>query len=131
MSISVDVHLLSGKSACLKVEADAFVESLKHRAGIALAVPSRGRLLNLLERCLMEPKNCHRSEADSFYMSAKCSFKPPSEAVVSPRSPRSWVTDLWSLGVFNPTLLATAVRYRISCEMCSRFKLLIRHSLQF
>ena len=46
MSIFVDVHLLSGKSASLEVEADASVESLKHRAQSALAVPSRGRLAN-------------------------------------------------------------------------------------
>ena len=46
MSISVDVHLLSGKRATVEVEEDAAVESLKHRAQTALAVPSRGRLLN-------------------------------------------------------------------------------------
>ena len=46
MSISVNVHLLSGKRASVEVEADASVESLKHRAHSALAVPSRGRLLN-------------------------------------------------------------------------------------
>ena len=46
MSISVDVHLLSDKSVSVEVEADASVESLKHRAWSALAVPSRGRLLN-------------------------------------------------------------------------------------
>ena len=46
MSISVDVHLLSGKRASVEVEADASVESLKCRAQSALAVPSRGRLLN-------------------------------------------------------------------------------------
>ena len=44
MSISVDVHLLSGKHASIQVEADASVASLKHRAQTALA--SRGRLLN-------------------------------------------------------------------------------------
>ena len=44
MSISVDVHLLSGKRASMQVEADASVASLKHRAQTALA--SRGRLLN-------------------------------------------------------------------------------------
>ena len=44
MSISVDVHLLSGKRASTQVEADASVASLKHRAQTALA--SRGRLLN-------------------------------------------------------------------------------------
>ena len=44
MSISVDVHLLSGKRASMQEEADASVESLKHRAQTALA--SRGRLLN-------------------------------------------------------------------------------------
>ncbi|OLQ15087.1 putative E3 ubiquitin-protein ligase HERC2 [Symbiodinium microadriaticum] len=46
MSISVDVHLLSGERAAVEVEADASVESLKHCAQSALAVPSRGRLLN-------------------------------------------------------------------------------------
>ncbi|OLP91972.1 hypothetical protein AK812_SmicGene26261 [Symbiodinium microadriaticum] len=46
MSISVDVHLLSGKRAAVEVGADASVESLKRRAQSALAVPSRGRLLN-------------------------------------------------------------------------------------
>ncbi|OLQ01462.1 hypothetical protein AK812_SmicGene15784 [Symbiodinium microadriaticum] len=46
MSISVDVHLLSGKRAAVEVEAGASVESLKRRAQSALAVPSRGRLLN-------------------------------------------------------------------------------------
>ena len=45
MSISVDVHLPSGKSASLEVEADATVESLKYRAQSAL-VTGRGRLLN-------------------------------------------------------------------------------------
>ena len=44
MSISVDVHLLSGKRASMKVEADASIESLKRCAQTALA--SRGRLLN-------------------------------------------------------------------------------------
>ena len=37
--------------------------------------------------------------------------------------------DLWSPGAV-PTVVATAVRYSISCEMCSRSKLLIRHLLQ-
>ena len=37
--------------------------------------------------------------------------------------------DLWSPGVM-PALVATAVRYRISCEMCSRSKLLVMHLLQ-
>ena len=46
MSISVDVHLLSGKRAAVAVEADASVESLKRRAQSALEVPSRSRLLN-------------------------------------------------------------------------------------
>ena len=46
MSISVDVHLLSGKCTSVEVEADASVESLKRRAKSALVVPSRGRLLN-------------------------------------------------------------------------------------
>eukprot|EP00439_Symbiodinium_sp_Y106_P005667 s4028_g1.t1 len=45
MSISVDVHLLSGKSASLEVEPDASIESLKQRAQRALA-KDRGRLLN-------------------------------------------------------------------------------------
>ena len=45
-SIFVDVHLLSGRRAAVEVDADASVESLKHRAQSALAVPSRGRLLN-------------------------------------------------------------------------------------
>ena len=45
MSISVDVHLLSGKSASLEVEADVSVESLKQRAQSALGA-GRGRLLN-------------------------------------------------------------------------------------
>ena len=44
MSISVDVHLLSGKRASMQVEVDASITSLKHRAQTALA--SRGRLLN-------------------------------------------------------------------------------------
>ena len=43
MSISVDVHLLSGKRASVEVEADASVESLKHRAQSALAGPEQGR----------------------------------------------------------------------------------------
>ena len=46
MSISVDVHLLSGKRAFVEVETDASIESLKQGAQTALAVPSRGRLLN-------------------------------------------------------------------------------------
>ncbi|OLP97385.1 putative exonuclease domain-containing protein [Symbiodinium microadriaticum] len=37
---------MSGKRAAVEVEADASVESLEHRAQTALAVPSRGRLLN-------------------------------------------------------------------------------------
>ena len=45
MSISVDVHLLSGKSVSLEVEADASVGSLKQRARSGLAT-GRGRLLN-------------------------------------------------------------------------------------
>ena len=44
MSIFVDVHLLSGKHASVEVEADASLESLRHRAQTASAV--RGRLLN-------------------------------------------------------------------------------------
>ncbi|OLP91983.1 hypothetical protein AK812_SmicGene26254 [Symbiodinium microadriaticum] len=46
MSLAVDVHLLSGQRASMEVEADASVESLKHRALRALAVASRARLLN-------------------------------------------------------------------------------------
>ena len=46
MSISVDVHLLSGKRASVEVEAEASVESLKRRAQSALVVPGSGRLLN-------------------------------------------------------------------------------------
>ena len=46
MSISVDVYLLSGKCASMEVEADASVESLKHRAQSELAVPRFARLLN-------------------------------------------------------------------------------------
>ena len=42
---------------------------------------------------------------------------------------QSWAMDLWSPGAM-PTRVATAVRYRISCEMCSRSKLLILHLLQ-
>ena len=45
MSISVNVHLLSGKSASLEVEADASVESLQQRAQRALAAGG-GMLLN-------------------------------------------------------------------------------------
>ena len=46
MLICIDVHLLSSKHASVEVETDASVESLKRRAQSALAVPSRGRLLN-------------------------------------------------------------------------------------
>ena len=46
MSISLDVHLLSGRRASMEVEAEASVESLKHRARSALVGPGRGRLLN-------------------------------------------------------------------------------------
>ena len=46
MSISVDVYLLSGKSASMEVEPDASVESLKHRAQSELAVPRFALLLN-------------------------------------------------------------------------------------
>ena len=46
MSISVDVHLLSGKRASVEVEVDASVESLKRRAQSALVVPGGARLLN-------------------------------------------------------------------------------------
>ena len=45
MSISVDVHLLSGKVASIVVDADESVESLKRRAQRALVVPKRARLL--------------------------------------------------------------------------------------
>ena len=41
----MDVHLLSGKSASLEVEADASIESLMQRAQSALATGG-GRLLN-------------------------------------------------------------------------------------
>ena len=44
MSISVDVHLLSGKSATLKVETDASVESLKRLAQSALEAGTGRRL---------------------------------------------------------------------------------------
>ena len=37
--------------------------------------------------------------------------------------------DLWSAGAM-PTVVATALRYRISCEMCSRYKLLVVHLQQ-
>ena len=43
MSITVDVHLLSGKCASMQLEANSSIESLKRRAQTALA--SRGRLL--------------------------------------------------------------------------------------
>ena len=39
------------------------------------------------------------------------------------------VMDLWSPGAM-PTMVATAARYRSSCEMCSRSKLLNMHLLQ-
>ena len=45
MSVSVAVHLLSGKSASLEAEADASIESLKDRAQSALGT-GRGRLLD-------------------------------------------------------------------------------------
>ena len=45
MSMSVDVHLLSGKVASIVVDADESVESLKRRAQRALVVPKRARLL--------------------------------------------------------------------------------------
>ena len=45
MSISLHVHLLSGKAASTEVEAHESVESLKHRAQRALVVPKRARLL--------------------------------------------------------------------------------------
>ncbi|CAE7021968.1 unnamed protein product [Symbiodinium sp. KB8] len=42
---------------------------------------------------------------------------------------QSWATDLSSPGAM-PSLVSTAVRYRISCEMCSRSKRPMGHSLQ-
>ena len=45
MSLSLDVYLLSGKSASLEVEADASVETLQQCARSAL-VAGKGRLLN-------------------------------------------------------------------------------------
>ena len=43
MSITVDVHLLSGRCASMQLEANSSIESLKRRAQTALA--SRGRLV--------------------------------------------------------------------------------------
>ena len=45
MSISVDVHLLSGKTETLEVDVDDSVESLRRRAQSALKA-GNGRLLN-------------------------------------------------------------------------------------
>ena len=42
---------------------------------------------------------------------------------------QSWVMDQWSPGVMRP-VEATAVLYRISCEMYSTSKLLLLHLLQ-
>ena len=60
MSVSVAVHLLSGKSASLEVEADASIESLKDRAQSALGT-GRGRLLNS-----SGSTNCQRREAEEW-----------------------------------------------------------------
>eukprot|EP00439_Symbiodinium_sp_Y106_P055474 s1058_g7.t1 len=114
MSISVDVHLLSGKRASTQVEADASVASLKHRAQTALA--SRGRPVNSSGEVLDGSQTV--TEA-----------KLMSRAAVALRLPRSWVMDLWSPGVVS-TMVGTAVRYSISCDMCSRSKLLSSHVLQ-
>ena len=56
VSILVDVYLLSGKCASFEVEADASVESLKHRAQSAL-VTGRGRLLNSSGEALDEAQS--------------------------------------------------------------------------
>ena len=51
MSLSVAVHLISGRSVTLETEANASVESLRQRAQRALSV-GRGRLLNSSGRVL-------------------------------------------------------------------------------
>ena len=66
MSISVDVHLLSGKVASIEVEADESVESLKRRAQRALVVPKRARLLKPSGEVLDRSTNDRRSEVDEW-----------------------------------------------------------------
>ncbi|OLP78416.1 putative E3 ubiquitin-protein ligase HERC2 [Symbiodinium microadriaticum] len=64
MSISVDVHLLSGKRASLDVEADASVESLTQRAQLALGT-GKGRLLNAAGEVLDRAATIHEARLQS------------------------------------------------------------------
>ena len=125
MSISVDVHLLSGKSTSLEVEADASVESLKQRAQSALTT-GRGRLLNssgeVLDgaRTLIEAK---LKSGDVLTMHVN-----QVQLIATKHGGRfsafAWVMDVWSLGSV-PTSVC-----KISCEMCNRSKHLTGHLLQ-
>ena len=47
MSITVDVHLISGKTVSLETETDVCLDDLKQRAQVALGV-GKGRLLTFL-----------------------------------------------------------------------------------
>ena len=111
MSISLDVHLLSGKSASLEVEADASLESLKQCAQSALGA-GKGRLLNASGEVL---------DAASTVTEAKCKsgdvltlhvnpvqLRTTGQAADSVRLPHSWVIDLWLHGVV-PTVVVTVV----------------------
>ena len=64
MPICLHVHLLSGKSVSLEVEADASVESLKHCAQRALAT-GKGRLLNSSGEVLDEAKTITETKLKS------------------------------------------------------------------
>ena len=132
MSISVDVHLLSGKSASLEVEPDASIESLKQRAQRALA-KDRGRLLNssgevldaattIVEAGLQSGDVLTLQVNQAQLKATKRGGKFSAFAMLlGDGSVVSWAM---------PTVVATALRYRISCEMCVRYRLLVVHLQQ-
>ena len=138
MSISVNVHLLSGKTALLEVEADASAESLKQRAQSALAT-GRGRLLNSSGDVLDGAKTITEAKlksGDELTLHVKpvqlmaTRTRELVGAFIAILGDGDVVTWGRSPGVL-PTTGATAAPYRSSCEMCSRFKLLALHSPQF
>ena len=171
MSMSVDVHLLSGKRASVDVEADASVESLRRRAQTALMTPGRGRLLNSCGEVLDGAQTIKQAKLKSGDVLAlhvnqvqikampRESFRPAFAALLGDGSVITWgdadcggdstavqeqLRDVQQIqascaafaailgdgsGVM-PTVAATALPCRSSCEMCSRSKLRVSRLLQ-
>ena len=118
MSITVEVGLLSGKTASVRGDPDEKVEALRLRASTALGV-ARGRLLDSSGKVLdtstaVEDSAVRNGDALNLQISRvqACGSERAFCAILGDGSA---VTR----GVL-PTLVVTIVLRRVSCEMCSR-----------